>query len=273
MTSGLPVLTYHALEATRNVLATDPAWFAETLAALHESGFRTIDLAEWVELGRPALAKRFAITLDDGLTSVHRAAEVLQRYGFQATAFLVTGRMGRDNAWPGQPRGVPLWAMLEWRDLPDLLHAGVHFQAHTVSHVRLDVCTDAQLDWELQASRDAIEQRLGRPCRLLAYPYGKSTARIRNRAARHFRSAFGTNLSFTNANENLYNLSRIDAFYLSNERDLQALISGRWHASLKTRRLLRSLRQGLREKIHRATLGTALNVDGRGLTPSRIGGS
>ncbi len=31
---GLPVLTYHAIDTSRSVTATDPGWFLETLDAL-----------------------------------------------------------------------------------------------------------------------------------------------------------------------------------------------------------------------------------------------
>lgn len=245
MNAGLPILMYHAIEPARDVLATDPAWFAETLAALHESGYRTVDLAAWIEQGRPPLEKRFAITFDDGLTSLVTAAEILPRYRFEATAFLVTGRMGRDNAWPGHPAAVPGRALLRWSELPALARAGIRFEAHTVSHMRLDLCNDAVVEFELCASRAAIEQHLGRPCRLLAYPYGIATPSVRRAAARHFRGAFGTRLRFASRADDPHDLARIDAYYLRTERDLHALISGRWPSSLRARRLLRGLRKQL----------------------------
>ena len=68
--AGLPVLTYHAIDASRGVTATDPSWFAETLAALGEAGHRAVDLAEWIASGRPEVGRGFAVAFDDGLRSV-----------------------------------------------------------------------------------------------------------------------------------------------------------------------------------------------------------
>ncbi len=150
---GLPILTYHAIGETADVTTTDPAWFAETLAALVESGHRAVDLDDWVAQGCPDIDRGFAVTFDDGLRSVLRVADVLARYRIPATVFLVTGRMGRDNAWPGQPAWVRSEPVLAWSDL-DMLHtAGFRIAAHGRSHARLDRCDDATLDAELRGAR------------------------------------------------------------------------------------------------------------------------
>ena len=114
---GLPILTYHAIGEAADVTTTDPAWFAETLAALVESGHRAVDLDDWVAQGRPDVDRGFAVTFDDGLRSILRVADVLARYRVPATVFLVTDRMGRDNAWPGQPAWVRREPVLAWSDL------------------------------------------------------------------------------------------------------------------------------------------------------------
>ena len=149
---GLPILTYHAIGEAADVTTTDPAWFAETLAALVESGHRAVDLDDWVAQGCPDIDRGFAVTFDDGLRSVLRVADVLARYLVPATVFLVTDRMGRDNAWPGQPAWVRREPVLAWSDL-DMLHtAGFRIAAHGRSHARLDRCDDATLDAELRGA-------------------------------------------------------------------------------------------------------------------------
>jgi peptidoglycan/xylan/chitin deacetylase (PgdA/CDA1 family) len=241
--AGLPVLTYHAIDTSGAVTATDPAWFAETIATLIESGHRAVDLAEWITAGRPDVERGFALAFDDGLRSVLDVADVLARYHVPATVFLVADRIGRDNAWPGQPKGVPRSPLLSWSDL-DVLHAaGLRFAAHGRTHRRLDHCGDTALRHELRGARDAIEQRLGRPCRLLAYPYGIATARVRRAAARYFDAAFGTRLDYTSSFQDPHNLARIDAYYLRSRRALDRLASGRWQPWLRMRRMLRGARQ------------------------------
>jgi peptidoglycan/xylan/chitin deacetylase (PgdA/CDA1 family) len=243
---GLPVLTYHAFDPSRGVTATDPAWFAETLAALIEAGSRPVDLDDWVAQGRPDVDRGFAVTIDDGLRSILDVADALGRHRVAATVFLVTDRMGTDNAWPGQPATVPVAPVLSWSDVAALDALGIRFAAHGRTHVSLDGCDDVRLEAELRGSRDAVEQRLGRPCRLFAYPYGHASPRVRRAAARHFAAAFGTRLDHATRAQDVHRLARIDACYLRSRRALDRMISGRWHSWLRMRRALREARQAIR---------------------------
>jgi peptidoglycan/xylan/chitin deacetylase (PgdA/CDA1 family) len=243
--AGLPILTYHAIDGGGDVLATDPAWFSATMAALHGAGYRTVDLHDWVARGRPAVERGFALTFDDGLRSIRQAAEILSQFDFGATAFLITDRMGGENAWPGQPRAILRRGLLDWSDLASLRAAGVRFAAHTRTHPRLDRCEDRQRIEELRGSRDAIEQRLGEPCRLLAYPYGAASSRVREVARDHFDAAFGTRLDVARPEEDAFDISRIDAYYLRSPRVREALISGDWAGWLRRRRALRGVRRAL----------------------------
>lgn len=239
---GLPILTYHAFDTSGSVISTDPAWFAETLDALIEAGYRGVDLGEWVARGRPDVGRGFALAFDDGLRSILDVADVVARRRVPATVFLVTDRVGTDNDWPGQPRAIPRAPLLGWSDLGALATAGFAFAAHGRTHRRLDRCDRAALERELRGSRDAIEQRLGHPCRLLAYPYGLATPRGRLAASRHFDAAFGTRLDVAGAWEDAFDLSRIEAHYLRSRRALDRLLSGRGHRWLRGRRFLRAAR-------------------------------
>jgi peptidoglycan/xylan/chitin deacetylase (PgdA/CDA1 family) len=240
---GLPILTYHAIDASGSVIATDPAWFVATLDALAAAGFRAVDLGDWIARGRPDVDRGFALTFDDGLHSILDVADVLVQRQLPATVFLVTGRIGRDNDWLGQPRGIPRSPLLAWSDLDALAAAGFRLAAHSRTHRRLDRCDDAVLDEELRGARDAIEQRLGRPCRLLAYPYGLAPARVRRAAARHFDAAFGTRLDVATATQDPFHLSRIDSHYLRRPYGLDLLLSGRAQPWLRRRRILRAARR------------------------------
>lgn len=241
--AGLPILTYHAIGPERSVIATATSRFADTIAALIESGRRPIALDDWLAGGRPDEPEGFAVTFDDGLRSVLRVADVLARYRVPATVFLVTDRVGADNAWPGQPLGVPVEPTLDWSAIEALSRVGVRFASHGASHARLDRLNGPSLLRELRSSREAVEDRTGRPCRSLAYPYGWSSPTVRRLAATIYSSAWGTTLGNSNGSQDLFNLARIDAYYLRDPRVLDALIAGRLAGWLRRRRVLRSVRR------------------------------
>jgi peptidoglycan/xylan/chitin deacetylase (PgdA/CDA1 family) len=239
---GLAILTYHAIDATGSVVSTERSRFLETLDALAAAGFTAVDLGDWIARGRPALDRGYALAFDDGLRSILEVAGELMQRGITATVFLVTGRMGGDNAWPGQPRSIPRSRLLGWSDAAALAAAGFSLAAHGRTHCRLDRCDDQMLESELRGSRDAIEQRLGVPCRLLAYPYGRAPLRVRQAARRYFDAALGTRLDVATAAQDLFHLARIETHYLRSRRVLSRLLAGRAAGWLRGRRVLRAAR-------------------------------
>ena len=161
---GLPILTYHAIDSSRAVTSTDPSRFAETLDALLEAGFHAVDLGEWVANGRPEVDRGFAIAFDDGLRSILGVADRLARLAVPATVFLLSSRIGLDNAWPGQPPEIPRARLLDAKDLESLARLGFRFGSHGQTHARMDRLGPSACRDELVRSRDEIEQRVGSSC-------------------------------------------------------------------------------------------------------------
>jgi peptidoglycan/xylan/chitin deacetylase (PgdA/CDA1 family) len=240
--NGLPILTYHAIDGADSPISTHPALFAETVARLIEAGFVGVDLTEWLARGRPAVTRGFAVTFDDGLRSILPGLEVLHRLGLPATVFLVTDHVGRENDWPGQPSWVPRAATLDWSEVAALSRRGVAFGSHSRSHRQLDRAAIETVERELRGSSDAIETRLGKPCRLFAYPYGASTRAVRGRS-RLFDAAFGTRQALACSRDDLFNLPRVDACYLRSPRVVDRLLEGRLGPWLAAREAMRSARR------------------------------
>ena len=240
--NALPILMYHAIDESDSPISTSSSWFAETIARLVEAGFVGVDLSQWVARGRPAVEGGFAVTFDDGLRSIVPAIETLERYGLPSTVFLVTDYVGRDNDWPGQPGWVPRAATLDWSEVAELSRRGVAFGSHSRTHRRLDRARMETVERELRGSSDAIETRLGRPCRLFAHPYGVTNREVGGRC-RLFDAAFGTKLAMTSARDDAFNLPRIESHYLRSPSVLDRLVEGRLGAWLMARRAMRSARR------------------------------
>jgi peptidoglycan/xylan/chitin deacetylase (PgdA/CDA1 family) len=67
---------------------------------------------------------------------------------------------------------------MSWEELDQLAAAGWEVGSHTRSHPALTELDDVSLGRELEGSRQACEQRLSRPCRSFAYPYGDVDDRV-----------------------------------------------------------------------------------------------
>jgi peptidoglycan/xylan/chitin deacetylase (PgdA/CDA1 family) len=65
-----------------------------------------------------------------------------------------------------------------WEELGRLAEAGWEIGSHTRTHPRLPTLGGGALEDELAGSRTDLEERLGVPCRSLAYPYGAADRRV-----------------------------------------------------------------------------------------------
>lgn len=234
------ILTYHSLDTTGSVISTPPAVFREQMAWLAESGIPVVSL-DRVREARASVA----ITFDDGFRNFFDdAMPVLEHYRFPATVFAVSGFCGGRNDWPSQPRhtGIPTLELLRWQELEQIARAGIGIGCHTATHPRLRSLSDEQLECELKGSRATIEQRTGAAVDTFAYPYGDSDPRVRQAVSRHFRVACGTKLRFVSPNSELWDLPRLDTYYIRSRFWFRGLTKRYGSAYLALRHLLRSVR-------------------------------
>lgn len=181
------ILAYHGVSSSwLSPLAVSERLLAYHLSLLRRRGYVAFTFAE-SERRRTAgtLPKRsVVITFDDGFASTLRAKTLLDEAGFVATVFVVTRFVdsGRPLCWPGVERWLggntrSEMAPLSWRQLEPLREAGWEVGSHTSTHALLTRLDDEDLARELAASRNAIEERLGR-ADTVAYPYGLADDRV-----------------------------------------------------------------------------------------------
>lgn len=63
--------------------------------------------------------------------------------------------------------------MLTWEEVKEMQSNNISFGAHTVTHPILSLLTDEELWFEISESKRAIEQQLGEPVGVFAYPNGQ----------------------------------------------------------------------------------------------------
>lgn len=194
------VLCYHALsERWPTSLAVTPARFERQVSSLLRRGYRGVTFSEAVGGGQQG-DKVLAVTFDDAFRSVaDEALPILSRLGLPGTVFVPTDFPDGDGLlrWPGIDGWLdspyrPELGALSWDDLRRLGAAGWEIGSHTRSHPRLTQLDDDRLRHELRGSREICQERTGRPCVSLAYPYGDVDPRV-VRAAEEagYRSAGG----------------------------------------------------------------------------------
>jgi glycosyltransferase involved in cell wall biosynthesis/peptidoglycan/xylan/chitin deacetylase (PgdA/CDA1 family) len=171
--AGVRIFGYHRVTDEEDVFAVTPEDFRrqmEHLAAA--SSLTVVPLAHALDLLEENVDGRYvSITFDDGyLDNAEYALPVLESLGLPATIFLIgdvlEGRSSYD--WYREP---PPAITLE--DLPRVLESGlVDVQAHSRSHRRLTVLSDADLAREVAGSKRQLEQHLPYEVTAFSYPAG-----------------------------------------------------------------------------------------------------
>jgi peptidoglycan/xylan/chitin deacetylase (PgdA/CDA1 family) len=178
-------LAYHAVSSTWTAaLSVRPDQLEAQLKELLARGYSGATVSRATH--DAAVEKSLCITFDDSYRSVFQLAfPILDGLGLPATVFVPTAFAGTDapmswlgiDHWVGGPHEQELLPM-GWEELGQLADAGWEIGSHTCTHPRLTRVDDARLEVELRRSREICEQRLGRPCRTFAYPYGDQDERV-----------------------------------------------------------------------------------------------
>jgi peptidoglycan/xylan/chitin deacetylase (PgdA/CDA1 family) len=193
------VLCYHAVsESFPASLSVTPSAFERQLDLLVKAGYRGATFADAV--AAPP-GRTVAITFDDAYLSVLTLGKpLLDAVGYPASVYAPTAYLDapeRPLSWDGIERWIggeherELLPM-SWDQLGELADAGWEVGSHTRTHPHLPTVDDGMLRTELVESRAMVEQRLGRPCPTLAYPYGDYDERVVEAAGAAGYSAAGT---------------------------------------------------------------------------------
>jgi len=187
------VLDYHDISsATGSPTTVTPQTFAAQLDTLRKAGFHSVRLADVEAMmagNRVRLPPRpVLLTFDDGLASNWLDADpVLQRYGFTAVAFLVTGTATEPHRPSShlsteQVRRMAASGRWEFGGHTDDLHhlATVRGGAQAPALInRLVGDHEETLDqWEARVRADLLRNQrffqdvIGHPVRAFAFPYG-----------------------------------------------------------------------------------------------------
>jgi peptidoglycan/xylan/chitin deacetylase (PgdA/CDA1 family) len=78
----------------------------------------------------------------------------------------------------------PVDTTLTWQQIAQLHGEGVAFGSHSMTHEILTAVSLAQAEQEITGSRRRMEQELGVPCGLFAYPNGDCSTEVREMVAR-----------------------------------------------------------------------------------------
>lgn len=169
---AVPILLYHNVTSgycLDNIsLHITPDEFENQIIALKNGGYNIISLRQYINYvnsNAELPEKPVIITFDDGYLGVYtHAYPVLVRQNVPVTVFVITGLVGfNDTSFPH----------FNWEQATEMTDSGlIDIQSHTRFHYNASEISLPLLTLELRKSKNDIESRLGKPCDILALPYG-----------------------------------------------------------------------------------------------------
>ena len=248
----LAVLTFHSIGAGRGPTRIDAETFGMQLDELVAQDYSTLCVDEfvaWHRDGDRAPGRRVLLTFDDGFADFATTAfPLLRARGFGAVVFVPTARIGGAERWEGAP--VPGRPLLDWATLRELAASGIEFGGHGRTHADLTrLPAEARRD-EIASCGRELANRLGRPTRCFAAPYGRVDAAVVADIAASYDVAFGTGFDRASRDHPRHDLPRIEMHYFRERRHWRDFLLGR-DRYFRARRLLRSAGIALRALLPR----------------------
>ena len=238
------ILMFHSLDTSRSPISLEPDRFERLLNGLVERGWKSINFSDHNQHSQPISDQTMILTFDDGLCTIRCAVPILERLGLSATVFLVAGRVGGWNDFPGCRIRVLRQRLLTWSECRELAERGIRFASHGWDHHPVTQLDSETLRDDLQRARERIATEL--PAAFddapFAYPYGDWDRRTRRIVGEFHRIGLGTRLGRPRPSDCPLVLPRIDAYHLRNP-----CVAARWMGSwgdwwMVPRRSIRQLR-------------------------------
>ena len=202
--SGIPILLYHAISDEDDIsseMFVPADVFALHLEYLYRSGYHTVSfeaLYEHWERGAALPDKPIVISFDDGYRSFYNyALPLLESYEMCATVFVISNHLDL-------PRTMTP-AMIR-----DISAAGMEIASHSHNHLYLTSCSEDEARSQLITSKELLQELLGKPVNVLAYPGGMHNDAVRQIAKEvGYLMAVGTVPGLNTAATDRFLLNRI----------------------------------------------------------------
>lgn len=169
-----PILMYHAISRSRydpNFICVSPERFESQMIQLKRRNLRGVSVQKLLRAMSAGESRHLVgLTFDDGYANfLSTALPILEKLGFSATVFVVSGMLGDENAWVDAPR----MNLLSTHEIREVAEQGMEIGSHTLNHSVLSSDLGIKLlQLELSNSRKILNEVLDNEVEGVCYPWG-----------------------------------------------------------------------------------------------------
>jgi peptidoglycan/xylan/chitin deacetylase (PgdA/CDA1 family) len=214
-----PILMYHSFDKDKikTYAAVNPNNFYRQMEFIKKMGYRVIPLTDYCQMLRnnKKIPKNLVVvTIDDGYRDNLAAIEILKKFNYPATIFLIVDRLGEDG-------------YLSKDEIVSFLkRSKIKIGSHTLTHPELPALSSAQLKREIFDSKKELKAIFSTEVDVFAYPGGAfNEPALKEVAGADYLCACATNRGFSKK-LNRFALRRIKVTDRDNNFTFWTKISG-----------------------------------------------
>ena len=184
--TNIPILVYHSIElVTKSTvmrsLYVPPRRFNFQMRMLKILGYKGLSMKKLKPyLDGKKFGKVVGITFDDGYrNNLTNAAPILKKYGFSATCYLVTQRIGSSNKWD-LDKGITKLPLMTHSEIQEWLDFGMDIGSHTQTHADLTRVSKEKAEKEIKKCKSDLENKFNISIDDFCYPFGRFNESIYN---------------------------------------------------------------------------------------------
>lgn len=179
LSKNIPILMYHSIESmprstNMRSLHVSPSKFKFQMFILKLLGYRGLSM----KMLKPYLdgekqGKVVGITFDDGYrNNLINAAPILNKYGFSATCYIVSEKIGKSNVWDLE-KNITQRPLMNKNEIFKWIKSGMDIGAHSRTHVDLTTISSNEAHSEIFGCKVDLEKIFQLKIFDFCYPYGK----------------------------------------------------------------------------------------------------
>ena len=200
----VPIIMYHNVDEKidpHHLNGVGIENFEYQMSFLKRHHFNVISLDALVQAtvnGDKVSHNTVVLTFDDGSEDNHsRAFPVLKKYGFSATVFVISEKIGTEG-------------YLTWEQIREMEQFGIMVGSCALTETYLPGLTDEEQIKEIRDSKRMIDRKVGHPIYNICYPSGGFND-FTKKAAKDFgyKSGCTINRGYDRLNQDVYELKRI----------------------------------------------------------------
>ena len=188
----VPILMYHSIIDNHNQSVSIKS-FEKQMLLMKKLGYQTINFDK---LDDKDNKKKFIITFDDAYENIFlNAFPILKKFGFSATCYVITNKIGSSNDWDKGNENFKEMNLMNFDQIKEWVLNDFEIGSHTMDHLDLTKLNNEEKIHQVANSKKFLSNMFNTKVDSFAYPFGSYDLETQNLVKKYYNFAVTTRRS------------------------------------------------------------------------------